>query len=326
MKNMFYGNEICCGSYACLNAMKNEKIPWKLFEISASVPFGVMHMEDGTFDRLLTTYCNPNIGIDRAVPLWGYEQEKREFSDADAATAYLKKKLPESPAVLGPVDMKGLYYLPFSYLYRRMDHYVSMEETSDHKIRCVDSEGVNGYPLEYEQLPKLMQTENLPEASGKICIRSFVKKKEYDRTEILAESLKHACRNLCDAEHAGHGPRAYRECFIYLADQNVKLWKLPLLYDLNYLIQRKLLLILLLEELGKERIMDSILLDRIKALTEKQLKLFAVMVGKLRQTDTIEKEDFDGAADCEEGIREGMVEIEVQVTTATKAEDRRNEI
>lgn len=41
----FYGNEICCGSYACLNAMQDPSIDLQLFEISTSTPFGIRHFE-----------------------------------------------------------------------------------------------------------------------------------------------------------------------------------------------------------------------------------------------------------------------------------------
>ena len=58
----FYGNEICCGSYACLNAMQDPSIDLQLFEISTSTPFGIRHYENEHFDRLLTTYCDPNRG------------------------------------------------------------------------------------------------------------------------------------------------------------------------------------------------------------------------------------------------------------------------
>ena len=61
----FYGNEICCCSYACLNAIE-EDIDVQLFEISTSAPFGVRHYRESHFDRLLTTFCDPNQGVDAA--------------------------------------------------------------------------------------------------------------------------------------------------------------------------------------------------------------------------------------------------------------------
>ena len=62
----FFGNEICCGSYACLNAMQDPMVDLQLFEISTSTPFGLKHCENNYFDRLITTFCDPNNGMDRA--------------------------------------------------------------------------------------------------------------------------------------------------------------------------------------------------------------------------------------------------------------------
>lgn len=292
----FYGNEICCGSYACLNAIKNPEIPLKLFEISTSVPFGVKHVGDSFFDHLLTTFCDPNTGIDRAIPLWGYEQKKEQFRNKIEAVRYIKSEILQNPVVLGPVDMGYLSYLPVSYMYRRMDHYIVLQEING-KMYCVDSEGVSALELTDEQLLDLISVERVLEAEGIVCVRSFSQVEEFDWKNILERSMVHAWENLTDAENDGQGSQAFLNCYNYLNEQDIRLWKLPFLYDINYLIQRKLLFMKLLREvaihLGYRVKNESIV---------KQKALLVNVFEKLRKYNRIAREDFEQLAEWEKQI------------------------
>ena len=316
MLNEFYGNEICCGSYACLNAIKDEQISSKMFELSTSVPFGVKHIEDGTFDRLLTTYCDPNIGIDKAIPLWGYEQRKKEFSDKNEVLDYLKEELMLRPVVLGPLDMGYLNYLPAAHLYRRMDHYILLEGTWNGKVRCIDSEGIFGYQMAYKELLSYLNVEKLLEASGKICVRSFRKKVDFDIMEVLRKTLQYAWENMREAENMGQGSEAYQACFRYLADQNINLWQLPLLYDVNYLIQRKLLFLKLLEEWNAMVTGSRHVFMENSRLIRKQQSIFIDIFGRLKWKDRIEVDDFKRVAEEEKNI---MICLEACKTYMTNA-------
>lgn len=293
MKNEFLGNEICCGSYACLNAIKNPDIPLKLFEISTSVPFGVKHIKNEFFDHLLTTYCDPNIGIDKAVPLWGYKQKKELFLNKEEAFGYLKKEVSRNPVVLGPIDMGCLYYLPVSYMYRRMDHYIVLLEKKG-KICCEDSEGIFGIELTDEQILSLISVDKLLESGGLISVRSFYQIKDFNMNEILEQSMLYALENLNNAEKEGQGSGAFLDCYDYLENQDIRLWKLPLLYDINYLIQRKLLFIKLLQEseiyFGWKPGIEVV---------EKQRAILVDMFGKLRKYNRIFKKDFECLAGLE---------------------------
>ena len=61
-RNVFLGNEICCGTYAFLNTVQDREIDCKIYEITSSVPFGIRHRKERDYSRLLTTYCDPNVG------------------------------------------------------------------------------------------------------------------------------------------------------------------------------------------------------------------------------------------------------------------------
>lgn len=172
----FYGNEICCGSYACLNAMQDPSIDLQLFEISTSTPFGIRHFENEHFDRLLTTYCDPNQGMDRALRLWGYDAETVRTGAAKEAVREIRRRIsPEYPVIVGPIDMGKLGYQIMPALLKRMDHYILLEYCSDTEAYCTDSEGFYQYRLTYEELGACLSADAVPEADGCITVRQIRK-------------------------------------------------------------------------------------------------------------------------------------------------------
>lgn len=290
----FYGNEICCGSYACLNAMQDPSIDLQLFEISTSTPFGIRHFENEHFDRLLTTYCDPNQGMDRALRLWGYDAETVRTGAAEEAVREIRRRIsPEYPVIVGPIDMGKLGYQIMPALLKRMDHYILLEYCSDTEAYCTDSEGFYQYRLTYEELGAYLSADAVPEADGCITVRQIRKKREYRMEEVLEQSLRYAADNLRAAEEAGEGSRAVKNCCRYLEKYKEYKWRLPLMYDIQYLKQRKLLLLLLtdrLEEIGKctgERA------GEIRQIVNAQNDLLGKIYRNLQKGLGIEQESFD---------------------------------
>lgn len=148
----FYGNEICCCSYACMNALQDQDIDLQLFEISTSVPFGIRHIGDSNFDHLLTTYCDPNRGVDAALELWGYDVEKHDAGEIDVAIDYIRSHLRYGKIVLGPVDMGKLAYQVMPAVLKRMDHYITLSYKTEETVLFTDSEGFSALEMNYDDL------------------------------------------------------------------------------------------------------------------------------------------------------------------------------
>ena len=106
-----YSNQVCCGSYACLNVIQDSAIDVSLFELSTGTPFGIRHCEDEHFDRLLTTFRDPNQGLDYALRLWGYDVTAVSVPSCQKCLDLLRNHGP-GRVVLGPVNMGGLEYYP----------------------------------------------------------------------------------------------------------------------------------------------------------------------------------------------------------------------
>ena len=296
----FCGNEICCGSYACLNVMQDSSINLQLFEISTSTPFGIRHFENEHFDRLLTTYCDPNQGMDCGLRLWGYAAETVQTRNAEEAVREIRYRICHGfSVVVGPIDMGKLGYQIMPTLLKRMDHYISLEYCSDTEVYCTESEGFYQYRLTYEELRAYLSADSVPEADGCITVRQIQKKREYKMEEVLEQSFRYAADNLCMAEEDGEGSRGIKNCCRYLEQYKEYKWRLPLMYDIQYLKQRKLLLLLLIDLLEENRICDSNQAGEIRQIATIQNNLLGEIYGRLRKGFGIVKESFDEMAEME---------------------------
>lgn len=288
----FYGNEICCGSYACLNAIRDEKIDVQLFEISTSVPFGIRHCKDIHFDRLLTTYCDPNQGLDQALDLWGYNLKKYSAVTSEEAVDILKRVLKCSEAVIGPVDMGSLHYQVFPGLLKRMDHYVLVREWSEEEVLCIDSEGICGRVLSYKELQKCISVKEVPEARGAIWIRMITKREDWQLGRILNRSYKAALQNLKSAEADSQGSKAIENCYEFLEDSDIYQWKLPFLYDLEYLVQRKGLFLCLIDQVSKRDDINVRKTETAGKIVQTQKNLLGEIYKELKFNNQIWKRQF----------------------------------
>lgn len=303
----FYGNEICCGSYACLNAMQDPSIDLQLFEISTSTPFGIRHFENERFDRLLTTYCDPNQGIDRGLRLWGYAAETVQTKTAEEAVREIRYRIRQDlPVVVGPIDMGKLGYQIMPALLKRMDHYISLEYCSDTEVYCTDSEGFYQYRFTYEELRAYLSADSVLEADGYITVRQIKKKGKYKMEGVLEQSFRYAADNLCAAEEDGEGSWGIKNCFRYLEQYKEYKWRLPLMYDIQYLKQRKLLLLFLIDLLEENRIWYSNQAGEIRRIATIQNDLLGEIYGRLRKGLGIEKESFDEMAEMERRLAKAL--------------------
>lgn len=281
-----WGNQVCCGSYACLNAMKDKLIDLELFEISTSTPFGIKHCQNSYFDRLLTTFRDPNQGVNDALLLWGYQTEMVRVASSQEAIEILKTWLPQQgTVVLGPVDMGSLGYHVQPYLLRRMDHYITIEYFSESEVLCTDSESICGMRIHYNQLRDWISTADVPEACGKISLRTMQKQQPIDLKVILSTTAKKAWGNLYQAEDNGQGSNAIRNCCNFLKNHDTFRWKLPLLYDLEYLCQRKRLAQLFWRLLCENNVISTIDMKFLSCATASQIELIGTVYYELRWND-----------------------------------------
>lgn len=276
-----YGNQVCCGSYACLNVIQDSAIDWPLFEISTGVPFGIRHYENEDFDRLLTTFCDPNQGLDDALNLWGYDVTTVSVPSCQECLNALRSHGP-GLAVLGPVNMGGLEYYPNAAMFNRMDHYIALDYRSDDEINCTDSEGLFGLRTTRKQLEKWININGIPEARQLFTLRWIHYQRAWNIADVLMSSLRKAACHLEKAEKCGQGAGAVRDCYRYLTQNSSFRWRLSFLYDLEYLHQRKCLFQILLTELQSEALLASERINQLRQTVQEQQSLLSTVYRELR--------------------------------------------
>lgn len=279
----FYGEKICCGTYAFLNLVQNQEIEEDWFELSLSVPFGIVHKRYPRYDHLLTPYCDPNQGMDEAVRLWGYGVTRMDFTDSDEFIAYLKNRQMTGRSVLvGPVDMGKLYYQPLTYLYRRLDHFIVVTVLDQTYLEITDSEGILWERCSFDQLRDMISVQDIVEAEGKITVRTIWKEKEIDTGSVMKASYVRACENMRKCQEIPDGQNAFEKCCEYLENIEYRRWGIALLYDISYLMQRKILCGKLFRRVIGNGDVDDWKGEECVKIVEEQLKLLRDMFESVR--------------------------------------------
>ncbi len=269
----YRGNWIICGSYALVHAADLSYMDLIPLENSTGAPFGVSSAGTnycGT--RMLSVFRDFNYGIDAAAPLWGIQMMRVDDAEKESV-AVLLKDIYIDRVVIGPVSMVGLTYLPLSQQYRCADHFIACIRRSRDKWQLIDSEGIPGLVRDSEQIVRMMSVQNIPEACGKYTVRAVLDVNTPKTTEAgirrIRYTLETAYANLKDAQKCGQGYRAFQKCMELMGDNSYRRHR-SLLYDVDYLIQRKIMLLKLLQEAEKNRvvIVSSDLVEEINRFIE----------------------------------------------------------
>lgn len=304
-RNAFLGNEICCGTYAFLNTVQDREIDHKIYEITSSVPFGIRHRKERDYSRLLTTYCDPNIGLDRAAGLWGYRQHKELFRNSKAAAEYILDKSRTDRCLVGPLDMGRLGYLVLPNLYRNMDHYITIFQ-EDKTLFCIDSEGIPIRRTNGEELESWLLMAELPEAEGWISVRSYKRAEFLSGNErekgAIRDSVELIVKNLTEARESGQGNYAIEKCWQWLKEQPVARWRLSFLYDIAYLSQRKILQQYWCRLVNEMHLLRENLVQEAERIMGAQIHILANMFYDLKWKNMVYERDFQKMAHLEEKL------------------------
>lgn len=307
MIHRFWGSEVCCGTYACMNyfrELNDTRITdYKDFEIASSVPFGICFKESPRYDRMLTPVCDPNPGINRAAAGYGYQVEQYHFQSREALICWLKKNLLEAPVILGPIDMGKLFYLPMSMIYEAVDHYVVLSWLDQRSVSILDSEGTGRIGCTYERLEKCISIGNIPEANSHLTVRRLVWSHEVSRGDIIEHSWKGAVENYNYVKNSGKN--SFLQCADVVKNVSAYVWSNSLLYEISVLLQRKRLLGQLTEKACLAGILNEEKRDRLEETVEKQ----SIVLGKAFcqiKRGKIETSVFDELAELEDELGERM--------------------
>lgn len=145
---------------------------------------------------------------------------------------------------------------------------------------------------------------SLLEANGQINVRSYEKVKLYSdgvREETaIRNSFEWAIRNLIESSEKRQGNNAVKECFYWLREKPIEEWRLSFLYDISFLIQRKLLQKYWLEQISRFKILCKNVIREMRIIVEDQVNVLGKIFHGLQWEGKICEQDFMELAQLEE--------------------------
>lgn len=303
---MYSGNWVICGSYALIHAANLPYTDLVPLENSTGSTFGISCAGEafcGT--RMLSVFRDFHYGIDVAAPLWGIHMRRIDEVTKEPIADMLKDPYIER-VVIGPVSMAGLNYLPLSQQYRCADHFIACIRRNREIWQLIDSEGIPGLAVSSEQLVEMISIQNIPEACGKYTARAVLSVNTsgtaQHRAIRIRSTLETAYVNLKDAQENGQGYRAIQKCEELIRETPLKRRR-SLLYDIDHLIQRKIMLLKLLKEAEKDKV------AAVSPYITVQVNQFVEAAGALRgrlnnKCAASQKNLFAGMAEAEHCITE----------------------
>lgn len=257
-----------CAAYAFLNTVENPVVRAETYELLSGVPFGLKHCNNDPF-RILTPLYEPCLMVETAAGRLGYSAHISRYGDSAEMVGYINSLPMKTRVLVGPVDMGCLLHLPQNLYYCGQSHYISIEVCNTGVFVIIDSEGVLTYKYDTGSLCEAMSIERIPDANGKINVWRFEKtNRNLDKKYYRRVVIKTAAANLHYAEDTEQGSKAILKCAKLIQYDGVKKWALRLCYELNYLVQRKILLLNFLSEVESDKNIIQTVERQVDALCE----------------------------------------------------------
>lgn len=151
-------------STAMLLTTVGEHIPPELIEVLSGVGLGATLAQG---KRIIFSTAAPDLGISTALTILGFSfEEKVTYADGPAPIAELCADLSSAPAVLGPLDMGYLAYMPRHQDVAGVDHYVLAYAIDDEQIYLHDPGGYPYVSLSLERLEQAWRAIRIPYRRG----------------------------------------------------------------------------------------------------------------------------------------------------------------
>ncbi|MEV0198824.1 hypothetical protein [Nonomuraea sp. NPDC050691] len=147
MSVTYVGSGPYCYANSLAMILGGEAPPPAVIEVLTGSPFG-MQLISGRLPLFDPFGWDPEIGLDAAIGVLGWECERLDGGTAAAALDRLRRACQDGPVLAGPLDLGLLSYQPGSGKALGADHYVVVLEVGDDTVLVHDP---HGFP--YATLP-----------------------------------------------------------------------------------------------------------------------------------------------------------------------------
>lgn len=172
-------------------------------------PFGKLYLrlEDGPVILFSPPISDPDLGLNHAIDLLGWQCQEWYGDDSQEALSRLREAVQTAPALIGPVDQGYLSYYPDYHGAAGYDHYVVALAIEDDQVLLHDP---GGYPcaiLPVNHFLRAWRAESIGYGRGPYTLRSHFRQVHHpSRQEIIQQALP-ALRQYVQANPGG--PVAY---------------------------------------------------------------------------------------------------------------------
>ena len=250
----YRGTWVACGAYAFVQAAGLREDLLLEVENCAGATYGMKSCgREWDYTRILTPYKDFNNGIDEAAHLWGITIRHEVFETKES---FCPESIdPEAKGiVIGPVNMTGLNYLVLPQQYHMADHFFAVLRKAEGKYVLYDSEGIAGMNVETGQIRKWLNIEGIPEANNKIHVRMlYGEGKSVEKKGRINYEIQISRKNFRLAEQSNQGADAFLICKNVIEEDLPLLakWRESFIYNMNYVVQRRLMMLRFLEKVGQ---------------------------------------------------------------------------
>lgn len=211
----YTGNGAYCyaNSAAMLLTAAGEPSSPRLIEVLSGVGLGASLQHGSATPFFSNLHAAPDAGLSKALELLGYRFVERAVGDdAPAPIDELRELLAQGPAVLGPVDMGYLDYLPDHANLAGVDHFVLARAIDGDNVLLHDPAGYPYVSIAREQLALAWRAERIPYHRGAFRMWTAPRRERRpDDDELWAQACEYFA--LC-----------YRESEAIVAEQRYGAW------------------------------------------------------------------------------------------------------
>ncbi|MFI6740378.1 hypothetical protein ACIBI9_46280 [Nonomuraea sp. NPDC050451] len=189
MSVTYVGSGPYCYANSLAMILGDEAPPPAVIEVLTGSPYG-MQLIGGRLPLFDPFGWDPELGLDAAIGLLGWECERVDGGTAEAALDRLHRACQDGPVLAGPLELGLLSYQPGSGKAVGADHYVVVLEVDDDIVLVHDPQGYPYATLQVDAFAEAWQAELIPYLKQPFRMRyGFTRHEQVTPVEALRRSL-----------------------------------------------------------------------------------------------------------------------------------------